>query len=166
MIVAIQLFGKIPYNCISSHGKTLLYLKRCTNSMSSLLAEDTRPALCPSSLPSNQIVVDCCVAGGCCIFIGICCCCGAGSATGCRTRSCAEGKSFFIDNWSRLSYAAGRRGSRALGMSGLGGELWRKHGRQGAFRAFLWSIVSSTSVRELFLALGGRIFNIELAVPF
>ena len=77
----------------------------------------------------------------------------------------SEGNLFFIDDWGGSGGAAGQRGGRASGMSGLAGESWRKHGRGRA--CFLWSIVSATSVRELFLALGGLArHNNKHAVPF
>ena len=88
---------------------------------------------------------------------------GHGKAGGSRINA-SEGNFFFIDDWGGSGDATGQRGGRASGMSGLAGELWRKHGHRRA--CFLWSIVSATSVRELFLALGGLAHNNKHAVPF
>ena len=155
----MHLFGKITNNCPRmTPGRLFVLLP---------------------SRPSNLIVVDCCVASGRCIFhfsFFIVDCCGAGSwpwegggvgwtqATGCRTRSLAEGRSFLLTpgaDWVTPECAGG---GGALGMSGLGGELWRKHA--SCFSCFSWSTASLTSVREPFLALGGHAHNTKHAVPF
>jgi len=119
--------------------ETVLPKKVCT--------DDTQLALCPSSLPSNLFSVDCCVAGGCWFFIGDYCGGGAGSwdererntrtqATGCRTRSCAEGKPFILTTGGDRVTPQGTGGA-GIGDQWIGWEVVEKARASTCFSCFL-----------------------------